>query len=103
MAIENINTKTTAPGADYDAIVAQLAAVRDEMAKLAATVAASAQHRSQTLTKDLSDGMAEAAHYVGRKGHETDMRLEGAVAANPYIALGLAAGMGLLLGTLTRR
>ena len=103
MAVENMSTKTATPGADYDAVVAQLAAVREELAKLAATVAASAKHRSQTLTKDLSDGMTEAALYVGRKGHDTDMRLEGAVAANPYIALGLAAGMGLLLGAPTRR
>jgi ElaB/YqjD/DUF883 family membrane-anchored ribosome-binding protein len=51
----------------------------------------------------MSDGMTEAASYLGRKGHAADQRLEGAVAANPYLALGLAAGMGILLGALTRR
>jgi ElaB/YqjD/DUF883 family membrane-anchored ribosome-binding protein len=40
---------------------------------------------------------------MGRKGHQAELRVEGAVAANPYIALGLAAGMGVLLGALTRR
>jgi ElaB/YqjD/DUF883 family membrane-anchored ribosome-binding protein len=47
--------------------------------------------------------MTEAAAYMGRKGHQAELRVEGAVAANPYIALGLAAGMGVLLGALTRR
>jgi ElaB/YqjD/DUF883 family membrane-anchored ribosome-binding protein len=51
----------------------------------------------------MTDGMSEAANYLGRKGHEADMRVEGAVAANPYIAMGLAAGVGVLLGALTRR
>jgi ElaB/YqjD/DUF883 family membrane-anchored ribosome-binding protein len=32
-----------------------------------------------------------------------DARIEHAVAANPYVALGLAAGLGLLLGALARK
>ena len=49
------------------------------------------------------DGLNDAAHYLGRKGHAADLRIEGAVAANPYLALGLAAGLGLLVGVMTRR
>ncbi len=103
MANENANAKPTTAGADYDAVVAQIAAMRDDMAKLAEAMSSMAGHRSQAMAKDLSDGMTEAASYLTRKGHDADLRLEGAVAANPYIALGMAAGMGLLLGTLTRR
>jgi ElaB/YqjD/DUF883 family membrane-anchored ribosome-binding protein len=51
----------------------------------------------------MSQGVTDAANYLGRKGHEADVRIEGAVAANPYLALGLAAGVGLILGAMSRR
>jgi len=55
------------------------------------------------LSKDISDGMSEAASYINQKSHAADVRIEGAVAANPYIAMGMAVGMGVLIGALTRR
>ncbi|MGB8813897.1 MAG: hypothetical protein WCC57_11990 [Paracoccaceae bacterium] len=103
MATENTSKTIQALTADYDAVVEQLAALREEMAKLAVSMNATATHRSQALAKDVTDGVNEALRYMGRKGHDADARVEDAVAANPYIALGLAAGMGLLLGALTRR
>lgn len=101
MAQENSLLKTAT--ADYDAVMAQMTAMRDDMAQMAHNVQAIASKRGHAMAKDMTDGMSEAASYLGRKGHEADMRVEGAVAANPYIALGLAAGMGVLLGALTRR
>lgn len=101
MAQENTLLKTAT--ADYEAVMAQMETMRDEMAKMAHNVQAIASRRGQAMSKDMTDGMAEAAHYLGRKGHEADMRVEGAVAANPYVALGLAAGMGVLLGAMSRR
>lgn len=95
--------KTSAVSADIEAVIAQLSALRDDVTKLAQTVAQSASERGDTLTKDITDGLAEATRFVGKKGHEADVRLEGAVAANPYLALGVAAGLGLLLGALMRR
>lgn len=101
MAQENTLLKTAV--ADYEAVLAQMETMRDEMAKMAQNVQSIASRRGHAMAKDMSEGMSEAAHYLGRKGHDADMRIEGAVAANPYIALGLAAGMGVLLGALTRR
>lgn len=101
MAQESSILKTAA--ADYDAVLAQMAALREEMALMAHNLQAGASKRSNAMAKDISDGMSEAATFLNRKGHEADLRVEHAVAANPYIALGLAAGMGLLLGALTRR
>ncbi|MDT8856215.1 hypothetical protein RNZ50_14535 [Paracoccaceae bacterium Fryx2] len=103
MAQDNLSSKTAAVAADYEALVEQLAAMRDDMAKLAKSVNAAALTRGQALAKDVTEGMSEAADYVARKGHSADVRLEGAVAANPYMALGIAAGVGLLLGALSRR
>lgn len=101
MAHENTLLKTAA--ADYDAVMAQMTALRDEMEKIARNVQSIAGKSGHAMANDLSEGMSEAATYLGRKGHQAEQRVEGAVAANPYIALGLAAGMGVLLGALTRR
>ena len=93
----------TATKADYDAVVAQLAALRDDMAKLAGTLGQAGARQGQSLMNDVNQGMTEAARYVSQKGHDTDVRIEAAVAANPYVSLLIAAGMGLLVGALTRR
>jgi ElaB/YqjD/DUF883 family membrane-anchored ribosome-binding protein len=97
------DSAVTIAGADYDAAVAQLAALRTEIAKLAGTVSQAAGDRGQALATDVSDGMTEAVHYLGRQAKDGEAWFEGAVARHPYIALGMAAGVGLLLGTLTRR
>ncbi len=89
--------------ADYDAVVAQLAALREDMGKLAGTLAQAGARQGQSLASDVNEGVTEAARYVARKGQETDVRIEAAVAANPYVALMIAAGMGVLIGALTRR
>lgn len=89
--------------AEHEAVLAQMSALRAELARLAQEIQSTTLSRGQAIARDMSDGMTEAASYLGRKGHAADQRLEGAVAANPYLALGLAAGMGILLGALTRR
>lgn len=89
--------------ADYEAVVAQLSALRDDMARLAGTVADAGARQGKSLVNDVNEGMTEAARYVSKKGHDTDVRIEAAVAANPYVALMIAAGMGVLIGALTRR
>ena len=95
--------KSTTAEADYQAVVAQLAALREDMSKLARSVAAVAEKSGHELSRDVQDGMTEAARYVARKTHDADARLETAVSANPYMALGMAAVVGLMLGALTRR
>lgn len=94
---------STKMAADYDAVVAQLAALRDDMSKLAGTLADAGTRQGKSLMNDVNEGMTEAARYVGKKGHETDLRIESAVASNPYTALLIAAGMGVLIGAMTRR
>jgi ElaB/YqjD/DUF883 family membrane-anchored ribosome-binding protein len=100
MARDSNGTDLTA---DYEALLAQLTAMREEMTKLAAQVAASATERGAAMADTMTKGMHDARSYAGRKTHEADVQIEHAVAANPYLALGLAAGLGLLLGAVTRR
>lgn len=94
-------SKTSIP--DYDALVTQLQGLRDEVARLAGTVSGAATSRGQALADEIKKDLADARHYVGRKGHEVDLRVEQAVAANPYMALGIAAGLGLMMGLMSRR
>jgi ElaB/YqjD/DUF883 family membrane-anchored ribosome-binding protein len=101
MAHESAILKTAE--ADYDAVMKQMVALRDDMAKLALSVQTVASARGTAIAHDMTQGMTDAASYISRKGHDADDRIEGAVAANPYIALGLAAGVGLLFGAMTRR
>lgn len=92
-----------ADSGDHDAITAQIAALRADIVKLAGSLQSTVTSNGTALVRDTSEGLNEAAHYVGRKGHAVDRQIEGAVAANPYLALGLAAGLGLLVGVITRR
>ncbi len=100
MANDTVSQKLSA---DYDAAVAQIASLKDELAKMAQNVSETTAKRGRAAVREVSAGMSDAMTYVGRKGHQADQRLEGAVVANPYIALAVAAGIGVLLGALTRR
>jgi ElaB/YqjD/DUF883 family membrane-anchored ribosome-binding protein len=101
MAQENTLLKNAT--ADYDAVMAQMATLREDIATIAQSVQSIASARGHELGKDISEGLNSSANYLSRKGHEADVRVEHAVAANPYVALGLAAGLGLVLGAITRR
>lgn len=90
-------------GADYDALAAQLATLRTEVSKLAGTLADAAGHRGQALSAEVSDGVSDATRYLGRQAKSAEARIAGAVTTHPYAVLILAAGIGLLLGKLTRR
>ena len=89
--------------ADYEALLAQMAAMREEMGKLASQMTASATAHGASMADTIANSVQDARSMAGRKAHEADLRFEHAVAANPYIALGIAAGLGLLLGAVTRR
>ncbi len=103
MAQQPTPLKPTDAIPDYDALVEQLTTMRAEMTRLAKSVSASAKESGQAIAQDLSEGAVEARKYVTKKGHEADKRISTSVAENPYMALGLAAGLGLLLGVLSRR
>ncbi len=103
MATENSTLRNPTLATDLDSITAQLAALRADMSNLAASVTGTASRRGQAMAHDVQAGVAEAGRYLGRKGHQVDVQLEKAVSDNPYIALGIAAALGLVLGAMTRR
>lgn len=101
MAQEPLTTRGN--GGEHDAIATQIAALRADFVKLAKSVQTDVTGNSNAMVRDVTDSLNEAAGYIGRKGHAADLRIEGAIAANPYLALGLAAGLGLVIGAMTRR
>jgi ElaB/YqjD/DUF883 family membrane-anchored ribosome-binding protein len=93
----------TAVATDFEGLAAQFASLRDDMAALSQSVTSVAERRGRRMATDVSDGMGEAAHYVERKGRSAEAELERSITTHPLLALGLAAGAGLLLGIMTRR
>lgn len=70
----------------------QIASLRDDLIKLAATI-----------DGDLSGGIEKAGHQIARTGRDAQASALHAVRANPLAAIGIAVGVGLLLGMLSRR
>lgn len=97
------NTSSTSTANDYDEVSRQLAALRHDMSNLAESVTGIASRRGNGLASDIAEGFDEAKHYAERTGKSAEAQLEGSVAAHPWLAIGLAASTGLLLGALSRR
>lgn len=89
--------------ADYDSMVVQMTAMREDLAKLATQVGAVAAARGSALAETVNGTLQDARAYAGRKSQDADARIGEAVSSNPYLALGIAAGIGLLLGAVSRR
>lgn len=88
---------------DIEDLVDQLSKLREDMVALTRSVAGISERRGRRMASDISDGVGEAVHYVESKGRGAEAELEKSVAAHPFLALGLAAGAGLLVGAMTRR
>ena len=89
--------------ADLEGLATQFSELRADMAKLSSSVATMAERRGRRIAADISDGVGEAVQYAERKGLNAEAEIEKTVATHPYLALGLAAGLGLVIGVMTRR
>lgn len=94
--------KTTA-STELDDLMAQLQVLREDVSRLTHSAAGAAESRGRRMASDISDGVSQAVHYVERKGTNTEAELQRSVATHPLMALGLAAGIGILIGAMTRR
>ena len=78
-------------------------ALREDMARLAETVTGMAGRCGSHVAADIADGFGEAKHYAERTAKSAQHDLEASVPAHPLLAIGLAAGAGLLVGAMSRR
>lgn len=75
-----------------DDIGHQIEVLRAELMKLAATV-----------SDDVSQGIGQATQKVGQTGRDAQASASNAVRGHPLTAVALAAGIGILLGLVTRK
>ena len=73
-------------------ISAQIETLRADIMKLAATV-----------TGDVSDGIEKAGRQIGQTTRDARATATDAVLDHPLAAIGIAAGLGLLLSLVVRR
>jgi ElaB/YqjD/DUF883 family membrane-anchored ribosome-binding protein len=93
----------TATPADIESLSAQFSELREDLARLSHSVTSMVERRGRRMGADISEGVGEAIHYAERTGKSAEAELEKSVANHPLVALGLAAGFGLVIGAMTRR
>jgi len=71
---------------------AQIASLREDLTKLAATA-----------TDDMAEGIENAGRQIERAGRDVRDTATRIVVDHPLTAVGIAAGVGLLLGMLARK
>ena len=103
MSNDSKTTKDAAAASDFEAVSQQLAALREDMSRLAETVSGIAGRRSSRMATDIAEGFDEAKQYAESRGRSAEVQLEESVAAHPLMTIGLAAVAGFLVGTLSRR
>jgi|AVFP01.1.fsa_nt_gi ElaB/YqjD/DUF883 family membrane-anchored ribosome-binding protein len=103
MLQDSKTTQGPASASDYEAVSQQLAALREDMARLAETVGGIAGRRRTRMAEDIAEGFDEAKQYAERKGRSAEAQLEESVAAHPFMTIGLAAVAGFLVGSMSRR
>jgi len=103
MSADNETKGKTTAAADIQEISRQLAALREDMSRLAETVSGIAGRRGNRMAADIAEGFDEARHYAERKGRSAEAQVEESVTAHPFMTIGLAAVAGFLVGALSRR
>jgi ElaB/YqjD/DUF883 family membrane-anchored ribosome-binding protein len=103
MSNDSKTAKEAAAASDFEAVSQQLAALREDMSRLAETVSGIAGRRSSRMATDIAEGFDEAKQYAESRGRSAEAQLEESVAAHPLMTIGLAAVAGFLVGTLSRR
>lgn len=70
----------------------QIAALRSDLSKLV-----------ETLSGDVTKGLSRAGQQIERSGHDARTTATNTVLDNPLAAVGVAVGVGLLLGLVARK
>jgi len=89
---------TTSPTAAFKAALSpddlgeQLASLRADLSKLV-----------DTLSEDVTKGFSRASNQIERSGHDARMTATNTVLDHPLAAVGVAVGIGLLLGMVARK
>jgi ElaB/YqjD/DUF883 family membrane-anchored ribosome-binding protein len=84
-------------------LTANIAASEHDIGQQIATLRADLAQLTATITDDMSQGLEVAGRRIGQTGREAQTTATNAVLGHPLTAIGIAAGIGLLLGLVTRK
>ncbi|SEA59425.1 DUF883 family protein [Rubrimonas cliftonensis] len=89
--------------ADLGTLSREVDGLRRDVAAILSRLTAGAGESAGKLGADLGGVADEATRLADRKGRETRVAVERTIRDNPLTALGVAAGVGLLVGLISRR
>lgn len=88
---------------DLAELLEQMRVLRADVAKFAKIAGRTAESQAGAFTDDISEGFDEASRQLGARGRSAQKSLENAVFSNPLATIGVALGLGFLVGALSRR
>ena len=82
---------------------AKSAGVSDDFAQQIATLRADVSKLMTTVSDDVADGLGQASHRIEKTGRQARATATDTVIDHPLAAVGIAVGVGLLLGLVARK
>jgi ElaB/YqjD/DUF883 family membrane-anchored ribosome-binding protein len=99
MASTEVSSEGRPTEQDLEALKADLAALRDDLRSFVKHASQAAQSRAG----EVRDRVVDAATQAGEKGREARDKVQTKIEDNPFMAVGIALGAGLLIGALIAR
>jgi ElaB/YqjD/DUF883 family membrane-anchored ribosome-binding protein len=90
--MNSANTSAVKTQMTSDDLAHQFAALRADVSKLMSTV-----------SEDVADGLGQASRRIERTGRDAQATATNTVMDHPLAAVGIAVGVGLLLGLVARK
>lgn len=90
---------STATNSDYKQVSEELANLRADMSRLAESVQGAANHAANDAGRRLKDGWAEGK----KRAVEAEQQVEMQISTHPLQSVGIAFGVGFLIGKLASR
>ena len=75
----------------------------DDLAHQIATLRADVSKLMTTVSNDVADGLGQAGRQIDRTSRDSVAKASNAVIEHPLAAVGIAVGLGLLLGLVARK
>jgi ElaB/YqjD/DUF883 family membrane-anchored ribosome-binding protein len=88
---------------DLAELTEQMRILRADVAKFARIAARAAEAQAGAVTDEIGAGIDEASRSIGASGRSAQKSLEHAMFSNPLATIGVALGLGFLVGALSRR
>lgn len=103
MAANDAKTGDARKADDVAAIAEQMKVLRQDFNTLTELMKGAAEGRADEFGRRLAAGLEENKRAAQLRAESAQLRTEAAIVANPLMAVGVALGLGLLIGAFTKR